>query len=452
MTARPAGDLGIETGRWEFPSGDLRGRRMTSPPRVFPLLALLVVAGCGEGQVEWAGEVTDSAGVRIVSNPEMGLWGPGEGWSVTEELRIGQGDGDPEYIFGFIAGVDVSEAGDVYVLDQQARKVSVFSEEGIFLRSIGRPGDGPGELGRAPNMVAVGAGDTLVVADPPRGLHRYDPGGSHSSTRPFAEPAGSNQFRWRVNGDRVAMQVRKYYTFVDPGTLIGQALEDPIVVFSPDLRSQDTLAMVPVPASRRPPATPGECDGLAVYAEQVAWDLSPQGELHVASTLEYSVRTYQDGVLRRIVRRSFEPRGLPRGDQDLVRRAVENRFRQNGVAPEQARAMSGRMCFPDLLPPVAEVRAGPDGTLWVGGPVTPTLAFSEGDPELPGSVVPTAWGMVPGPDWDVFDGEGRFLGTVTLPYRFRPFVFRHEFIYGSWEDEIGVPHVLRLRILRPEAG
>jgi len=370
---------------------------------------------------------------------------------VTEELRIGQADGDSESILGSIAGVDVSETGEIYVLDQQARTVKVFSEAGTFLRNVGRPGDGPGELGRVASMVAVGAGDTVIVADPPRGLHRYDPAGLYIDTRPFAEPAGSNQLRWRVSRDAIAMQVRTYYTFVDPGTLIGQTLEDPIVVFDHGLRAADTLAMVLVPASRRPQTTAREC-GLEVYAEQIAWDIGPEGELHVASTAEYSVRTYEGGTLRRIVRKFSEPREISGRDRDLVRQAVENRFLGNGVAPEPALDMSGRMCFPGVLPAVAEVRAGPDRTLWVGSPVLPSQVLAGSDPELPASVLPTSWGMVPDFDWDVFDEVGRFLGTVSLPYRFRPFSIRGDLIYGAWEDELGVPHVLRLRVVGGEMG
>lgn len=421
-----------------------------TPPRTLTLLALVIAAGCADSHIEWAGEITDSAGVQIVSNPSSGLWTSDESWSVVEELRIGQADGDPNYIFGFIAGVDVSEQGEIYVLDQQARTVGVFSEEGGFLRSVGRPGDGPGELGRIPSMVGVAPGDTVVIADPPRGVHRYDPTGTHVGTEPFAEPAGSNQFRWRVSSSGFAMQVRKYYTFVDPNTLTGQTLEDPIVLLSPDLRSQDTLAMILVPESRAPQKSAQTCEGLDVYAEQIAWDVSPRSELHVASTTEYSVRTYDAGRLRRIVRKTVEPRVLSGSEQDLVRRAVEARFRQNGVAPDRAQSMASRMCFPGALPLVAEVRSGPDSTLWVGPPVMPSLAFSDRSPELPGWVLPTSWGMVPGSDWDVFDRDGRFMGNVSLPYRFRPFAFRGDLIYGSWEDDIGVPYVLRLRIVRGE--
>ena len=51
------------------------------------------------------------------------------------------------------------------------------------------------------------------------------------------------------------------------------------------------------------------------------------------------------------------------------------------------------------------------------------------------------------PDWDVFDREGRFLGVVTMPPRFRPSLFLDDTIYGVWRDELDVQYVVRLRIV-----
>jgi hypothetical protein len=51
------------------------------------------------------------------------------------------------------------------------------------------------------------------------------------------------------------------------------------------------------------------------------------------------------------------------------------------------------------------------------------------------------------PDWSVFDREGRYLGVVRMPDRFKPMVFRGDEIYGVWRDDLDVQYVLRLRIL-----
>lgn len=51
------------------------------------------------------------------------------------------------------------------------------------------------------------------------------------------------------------------------------------------------------------------------------------------------------------------------------------------------------------------------------------------------------------PDWSVFDPEGRYLGVVRMPDRFKPMVSRSDNIYGVWRDDLDVQYVLRLRIL-----
>ena len=49
----------------------------------FPLTA------CSDGEPLWTGTMYDSAGVTIVSNPDVGIWTPGEEWVLEEEVRIG---------------------------------------------------------------------------------------------------------------------------------------------------------------------------------------------------------------------------------------------------------------------------------------------------------------------------------------------------------------------------
>ena len=52
------------------------------------------------------------------------------------------------------------------------------------------------------------------------------------------------------------------------------------------------------------------------------------------------------------------------------------------------------------------------------------------------------------PDWDVFDAEGRFLGTIEMPERFQPIRFQDDRIYGIWRDELDVQRVWVLALDR----
>jgi len=84
--------------------------------------------------------VRDSAGVAIVRNPAIGLWTEAQRWTVREDLRIGAGEGRPEYQLGAIGWLDVGSDGRIYVLDTQGQHVKVFSAGGRYERTIGGPG------------------------------------------------------------------------------------------------------------------------------------------------------------------------------------------------------------------------------------------------------------------------------------------------------------------------
>ena len=62
-------------------------------------------------------------------------------------------------VLGSIADMDVLPNGDIVVLDEQAKQLLVFSRAGGLVRTIGREGQGPGEIG--------GAGEVEVTATVP---------------------------------------------------------------------------------------------------------------------------------------------------------------------------------------------------------------------------------------------------------------------------------------------
>ena len=68
----------------------------------------------------WDGVVRDSAGIQIVENRGNPTWADGEGWALSEVLRIGEPEGDAEYTFGRIGGVAVLSDLRILVSDATA--------------------------------------------------------------------------------------------------------------------------------------------------------------------------------------------------------------------------------------------------------------------------------------------------------------------------------------------
>ncbi len=65
--------------------------------------------------------------------------------SLTELWRIG-GPDDDENLLGVINKVLADGDGNLYLLDIQLTEVQVYDPDGQYVRSLGKRGDGPGEL------------------------------------------------------------------------------------------------------------------------------------------------------------------------------------------------------------------------------------------------------------------------------------------------------------------
>jgi hypothetical protein len=116
---------------------------------------------------------------------------------------------------------------------------------------------------------------------------------------------------------------------------------------------------------------------------------------------------------------------------------VRELMRETGMSEEAIAGSFERFAFvpPDTLPPIAAVAGGPDGSLWVQRtvPIERMTATPVLDALLAG-----------GPDWDVFDRQGGFLGAVTLPLGFTLKRIRGYAVYGVQTDEFDAQRVMRL--------
>ena len=123
--------------------------------------AAALLVGCSvEAAIGPAAEVIDSAGVRIVTYDLTDVVVPTYANVGEYDLGIGVLDGSAEYTFSSIIDVRISDDGSIIVSDGGDAEIRVFDSNGLYSRTLGRRGGGPGEFAAGPLIAGI-AGDTV---------------------------------------------------------------------------------------------------------------------------------------------------------------------------------------------------------------------------------------------------------------------------------------------------
>ncbi|TVP46668.1 MAG: hypothetical protein EA350_06640 [Gemmatimonadales bacterium] len=134
----------------------MRPARPRSCPGPVGFLALFVAVataaalpGCDRAQAGSGAEATREAlpnGGSLVRYAAL----PAEPTVTLEpDLSIGVLEGEAWEMFGDVRGIDADADGNIHILDFQTRDIRVFDAEGGYLRTLGGPGEGPGEISAA---------------------------------------------------------------------------------------------------------------------------------------------------------------------------------------------------------------------------------------------------------------------------------------------------------------
>ena len=383
------------------------GGRVVGMNRVMAAAMLSAAAlGCSaDSRVarEWAGTVYDSAGVTVVANPATGLWTESTAWKLEEELRIGVVDGDPMREFGFIAGLAVDDSGRIYVLDSMARAIRVFGPDGEFLSAFGQRGSGPGELS-SPSAVLIGGSDTILVPDVPNGrVQRFLTDGSPAGHSPM-DLARGFPLSWATRDGLLLEELRPH-----PSPTSGEA--PPALVLLRDGGGQVVETLLEMEDSGALQYRNG-MPHMVAFSPEPRWTLLEDGRLASGRLSAYRLEIRdRTGRLGHVVTKSFEPKPL----RDSDRRALRERIRAfygRGPLSADREHMIRTMEFGPHFPAFANLFGGPHGTLWVQRALQVSAFGPDDDIEFGLHAFAT-------PEYDIFDREGRYLGTMTPPGGFR---------------------------------
>lgn len=150
------------------------------------LLSLVATAACGGAELEFADwiEPLPRDGVPIHEYAGVPYDERTELIEVVDDLVLGEAL-NPEEAFYQPTSVESDADGNIFVLDRGDPRIQVFDREGNYLRTMGREGQGPGELARPSYLVATD--QYLVVRADTRRLSTWTLDGEHVQDRQLPE-------------------------------------------------------------------------------------------------------------------------------------------------------------------------------------------------------------------------------------------------------------------------
>jgi hypothetical protein len=359
------------------------------PSRLIAIAPAWILTACGAGSERpLTAERSDSAGIEIVMNrgPDRAL-----SWTFTRTLTLGGDDEGPESFYRVIDGrVGFDAAGNIYVLDSEAQHVLVFDATGTYLRTMGAPGQGPGEIQFPGRMHVSPEGVVSVLDFSKQGVLQWGPDGAvldllhlpnEERASRIAFVSGNPVFSWSGSDSTIERRI------------LARAAGDSIVM----------LATLELPRPKM--ATYERCRlGLAAqpyFVPSLEW--SAAGERIAASSSAAYEVDVRDPAHRMLIRRDLQP--VPTTPELLAREIGDSMrvsFGGGAACAIPADEVAEARGYAPVVPAIRSLIVAPNGELWIrrGGPFT--------DPPL----------------IDVFDRTGEYLGTLPagspLPIAFTP--------------------------------
>lgn len=373
-----------------------------------------------------AGPGASAAQERIeVDGPPV--WGPSP--ELVETLRFGELDGAPEYTFGDIEGLAVSEAGVIWVVDGQVPVIRRYDPDGRYLGDVGREGQGPGEYGERVEGIQPYPGGRMAIYDPRNArVTVYDTAGTYLESHPVqAALYTADVFSVDVDGHFLVKAS-------GPRPASGEDLQIFWLKIGPTGELVDSI-----PFQR--PASSGfvlstSVGYRAAFPPGTAMAWSPLGYVVQADNRDYTLRFTPPDGSERVLARPWEPVEVQAGEEAMWE-AWADAFREGGSTIEDFEGV------PDRKPAFRNVRVDAEGRIWVDRYAEAERRQVE--PRAPEDPRPLFdWRQRP--TYDVVEPDGTFLGTLVFPPGVGPWFARGDEVWSVARGELGEAYVVRYRV------
>ena len=376
---------------------------------------------------------------------------------LTEVSTIGLLEGPEEYTFAHINSFTVGAGSDVFI-GEVGGPLRQYDSTGEFVRQVGRQGEGPGEVRYVVGLAVLPSG-TLVARDLGNGrFSLYDPDGEFTS-------------QW-TNSDGQPGYGRDAVTVDSSGAIY--------IGINPRLSPDDTPLAFPRPIYAKLAATGQVLDTLfaherftescnvhsrrwfrrgwfedvrVLYQPKVKWSITPVGSLVVGCPADYAFDIIEPSgsVLR--VSRDWVPIRVSAEELDSFRDGITISSNQSGYFD----AWDWRgPDMPGVKPAYQRFIPAEDGRIWVW-PGQASEMIETPEPARLAGFPNHAWQDPMTGAFDVFEADGRFVGSVklpkNLPYSFSPATpdphIRGDTLWAVTVDSMDVQYLTRFEVRWP---
>jgi len=332
---------------------------------------------------------------------------------LKEELSIGVLDGEEEYIFNHAHDIEVDSKGNIYVADAGDKTIKVYSSKGIFLKTIGRQGQGPGEF-TGLSAIEIDKNDVLYTFD--LQLLRitiFDPEGKFIKSYPRNE-SFMRDFFVDDEGNFVIKEQKHSFN----GNKIQQIGE--INIYSKDMElirnifSHEEKEIVPLRVVTKENTRSVFLSDFP-YPEVISFEfISPDKIIYGATTTyDFDIHKIGENTTNRIIGK-YKPLKVTKKDKDIY---FNNLFSEGQeFSRTEKNRLKDEIYFPDSKPPFKKILIDDTGFILF-------VTYLEDEEK--------------GTCCDLYDFDGNFLKKVYFKNLPEKILFKNGKIYGivKTEDE-----------------
>jgi len=343
---------------------------------------------CQKQKAEWKGTIEKVDGVTVVTNPKEPMYGE-KVFSLEEELSIGEVGGREEYMFSEIGTLAVDDEERIYVSDRKETYIKVFNQDGVYLMTIGRKGQGPGEFERISGMQITHQKELLVFDMSMRRLSFFTADGKLIETLSISE---LRPFELNVDSRRNFI-----IQSVALDLLTNQSISE-LKIYDAELNLLKTIAS-PSPSNLFNPFDPF-----------FIWKLAKNDNIVYGYNEAYELQILDSGgkLIRKIVK-----------EYDHVKITKEEK-----QEAEKTYSPPNKIDYPPFRPAYQYFTLDNEGRIYV-------QTFEK---------IENGNGYY----HDIFDPEGRYIAKI--PLEFQPQALKKTKLYTVEEDEDGYQYVKRYKV------